>query len=489
MYGVSAAREAPLTGRLLVAAKRRAGEKNRLSPPDRPSQKQSTWDTELPDFMPRNPPFFVIFVAVIAAMILVGALLLWTPFASASGRFSSFTDALFTSASSVSCTGLIVQDTGTYWSFFGQAVILVLIQFGGLGFMLVSAYFLMVLGHRVSLLDFRFSDALDASSRWGSIKFACQTLAITVVFEGLGVFLLRYRFQSMFPPEEALWNSVFHSVSAFNNAGFSVLPGDIAIGLHSDSFVLLTLCVLIILGGLSAPVLINMLGSLFWRRLNLNSKIALTATFVLLVMGTVGIFLMEYGNPASLGPMSLPNKLLNAFFYSVTSRTAGFGALDLGVFRFSSLALIILLMFVGGVAGSTAGGIKVNTLAVLVLTVRSYLMGQSRVHAFGRQIPETRVHEAIAVLVLSILFLCVPLLLLVLIEKSTFLQILFESVSALGTVGLSMGITSFLSVTGRLILAFCMFIGRLGPLTVVMTISERRRATDVSEPEEAVKVS
>lgn len=439
--------------------------------------------------MPRNPPFFVIFVAVIAVMILVGALLLWTPFASASGRFSSFTDALFTSASAVSCTGLIVQDTGTYWSFFGQAVILVLIQFGGLGFMFVSAYLLMVLGRRVSLLDFRFMDALLASSRWGSIKFACQTLAITVVLEGLGVFLLRYRLQSMFSPDEALWKSIFQSISAFNNAGFSVLPGDIALGLHSDSFVLLTLCALIILGGLSAPVLINMLGSLFWRRLNLNSKIALTATFVLLVMGTVGIFLMEYGNPASLGPMSLPNKLLNAFFYSVTSRTAGFGALDLGLFRFSSLALLMFLMFVGGVAGSTAGGIKVNTLAVLVLTVRSYLLGQSRVHAFGRQIPETRVHEAIAVLGLSILFLCVPLLLLVLIEKSTVLQILFESVSALGTVGLSMGITSFLSVTGRLILAFCMFIGRLGPLTVAMAISERRRATEVSEPEEAVKVS
>jgi trk system potassium uptake protein TrkH len=197
---------------------------------------------------------------------------------------------------------------------------------------------------------------------------------------------------------------------------------------------------------------------------------------------------MEYGNENSLGPMSVPQKIMNAFFYSASARTAGFSTLSLGTFGFHTLVFIMALMFIGGVAGSTAGGIKVNTFATLILTMRSYIMGQSRVHAFGRQIPERRVHEAITVLTLAILVVCISVFILTFTEGIPKLDILFESFSALGTVGLTTGITSSLSLAGRLIIVACMFVGRLGPLTIVLAISERRRVVEPLEPEESVRM-
>jgi len=380
------------------------------------------------------------------------------------------------------------MDTGTHWSFFGQAVILGLIQIGGFGFMFTSAYLLMIFGKRVNLLDFRFSDALDASSRPDFIRFALQTIALTLIFEGLGILLLHYRFSSMLPASETAWNSVFHSISAFNNAGFYILAGDSLKG-FADASVLLTISALVILGGISAPVLINSFTHWRWGRLNLNSKIALTFTFGLLMAGTLGILLMEYQNPASLAAMSVPQKIMHALFGSVNARTAGFSTLNLGAFGFQTLVLVMILMFIGGVAGSTAGGIKTNTFAVLILTMRSHITGHARVHAFGRQIPERRVHEAITVFTLSVLVACFAVLILTFTEKLPGFQLLFESFSAFATVGLSTGITTSLSAAGRLILAATMFVGRLGPLTIVLAISERRRAVETSYPEEAIRVA
>ena len=453
-----------------------------------PNRKQSQNLPPLLEYLPRNPPFFIVFVAAFAALILIGTLLLWIPQASASGEATVFADALFTSASAVSCTGLVVVDTATHWSSFGQTVILVLIQLGGFGFMLISAYLLIVLGKHFHLLDFRFSDALDISSRKEYLKFALQTIGLTIAFEGLGILLLHYRFSSLLPSGESWWSSVFHSISAFNNAGFHILNENSLNELQADSFILLTISVLVILGGISAPVLINLFTSRRWKILSINSKIALTFSLGLLAIGILSILFMEYGNENSLGSMSVPQKMMNAFFCSVNARTAGFSTLDLGTFGFQTLAFIMALMFIGGVAGSTAGGIKVNTFATLILTMRSYIMGQSHVHAFGRQIPERRVHEAITVFALAILIVCFAVFILAFTEKIPKLDILFESFSALGTVGLSTGITSSLSLAGRLILVACMFVGRLGPLTIVLAISERRRVVEPLEPEEAVRI-
>jgi len=435
------------------------------------------------EYLPRNPPFFVVFVAAFAALILIGTLLLLIPQASTPGESTAFVDALFTAASSVSCTGLIVVDTAAHWSTFGQAVILVLIQLGGFGFMLISAYLLIVLGKHFNLLDFRFSDALDISSRREYLKFAFQTIVLTVAFESLGVLLLYSRFSSFSSSSESLWNSVFHSISAFNNAGFNILSGDGLKEFQADNSVLLTISVLVIMGGISAPVLINLFTHLRWKNINLNGKVALTFTAGLLLLGILGVLFMEYGNEDSLGSMSVPQKITNAF-----SRTAGFSTLDLGIFGFHTLAFIMVLMFIGGVAGSTAGGIKVNTFATLILTMRSYIIGQSRVHAFGRQIPERRVHEAITVFALAILVVGFAVFILTFTEDIAKIDIIFESISAFGTVGLTTGITPLLSIAGRLIIVACMFIGRLGPLTIVLAVSERRRVIEPTEPEEAVRM-
>lgn len=419
---------------------------------------------------------------------LLGAVLLCIPQASISGKTTSFIDALFTSASAISCTGLTTLDTVSHWSFFGQLVILALIQLGGFGFMLISAYLLIILGKHLNLLDFRFSNALDASSRPEYIKFAFQTIAITILLEGIGVLLMYYQFSSIVSSDDTLWNSIFHSVSAFNNAGFNIMSEDVAEGLYSNSLLLLTISGLVILGGMSAPIIINILIHRRWKDLNLNSKIAITFTFWLLLAGGLGIFFMEYFNQDSLGPLSFPQKIVNAFFYSASARTAGFSPLNVGGFGFQALAILMILMFIGGVAGSTAGGIKVNTFATLVLTMRSYVKGDSRVHAFGKQIPEGRVHEAITVVVLFILILVCSIFMLTFTEAVSNLDLIFESISAFSTVGLSTGITSSLSVAGRLLLTMFMFIGRLGPLTVVLAIGERRRVVEIPEPEESVRM-
>ena len=453
-----------------------------------PLGKKLASETPLSQYVSKNPPFFVIFLVVFAIMVLVGASLLCLPQARAPGQPpTAFHDALFTAASGVSCTGLVVLDTSVHWSFFGQAVILALVQLGGLAFMLTSAFLLIVLGKRVGLLDFRFSDAMDASSRPACIKFALQTIALIILFEGLGFLLLYNRFSTLLPAENSLWNAVFHSISAFNNAGFSILSGHNAEVFFHDDFMLLTLSALIILGGISAPVLINVLANGRWGSLNINSKIALSFTLGLLIVGTVGILAMEYGN--SLGPLSVTQKIMHSFFYSASSRTAGFSSLNLGVFGFHSLVLVMILMFIGGVAGSTTGGIKVNSFAILLLTMRSYIMGYSHVHAFGKQIPEERVHEAITVFALSIMVICFPVLILAFTENLPKLDLLFESTSAFGTVGLSTGITSSLTVAGRLVIAAAMFIGKLAPLTIVLAISERRRSKEVFQPEEKVRVA
>jgi len=452
------------------------------------SRKRGRKDISLPDYLPQNPPFYVVFVAAFAALMLLGSLLLWLPQARAPSASTSFPDALFTSASAVSCTGLVVADTGAHWSTFGQAVILVLIQLGGFGFMLISSYLLIVLGERVRLLDFRFSDALDTYSRPACVRFALQTIGLTVLFECLGIILLYYRFGSVLPSGGGAWEAVFHSVSAFNNAGFNILTGSDLGAFQGDTFILLTISALVILGGLSAPVLISLFAARGWKGLNLNSKVAIAFTVVFLVVGVLGIFAMEYGSEDSLGPLSVPAKIVNSIFCSVNARTAGFSALDIGTLGFQSLALLMLLMFIGGVAGSTAGGIKVNSFAVLLLTVRSYITGESRVHAFGKQIPEERVHEAITVFALSLMVVCIPVLILAFSEDVAKLDLLFESVSAFGTVGLSTGITASLSVAGRMVIAAAMFVGRLGPLTIVLAIAERRRSSGISRPEESLRV-
>ncbi|MDP2954282.1 MAG: potassium transporter TrkG [Chloroflexota bacterium] len=432
-------------------------------------------------------PFFLLLIMGFAVFILVGAVLLALPESSAAGDFTSPVDALFTATSAVTVTGLAVVTTGDYWSPFGQAVILVLIQLGGLGFMVMSSILLILAGQRVSWRDFRLRDALGTTGGKGFARLVLKTLAITVVFEGLGTFLLWTRFQGQMTPEEDWWQAAFHAISAFNNAGFDIIRGGQGmVAYRGDTFFLAVVMLLIFFGGLSAPVIVEMVTHRGWSRLSLDAKLALSATAGLLALGALGVFFLEYSG--SLGDMPLPDKALNAFFTSVTARTAGFSTLDLGAFSQQALFLMAALMFVGGVSGSTAGGIKVNTFTALVVTAFSYVTGRRNVSAFGREIPEGQVHQAIAVALLSGLTVYVASMVLTFTESASFLSLSFESVSAFGTVGLTTGVTPTLSLPGRLIITVAMFVGRLGPLTIALALTERQKGEAARYPEEPIRV-
>lgn len=440
-----------------------------------------------------NPKELNIFAALIlgfALIVLVGFLLLLLPQASAVGQVTHPITALFTAASAVSDTGLTVVETGTYWSPFGQVVILALLQLGGLGFMFITSFLLFLAARRVLFRDFRVSDALGAANVGDFARLALWTLSITAVAEGLGTFLLWLRLRQELQPNDAWWQSIFHSISAFNNAGFDIVgKGNSFAPYAGDAHILSVMAGLAFLGSLSIPVIIGLLTRVTWGRLSLDTKLALASTLFLLASGTVALFLMEYNNLGSLGSMDTQGKLVNSFFTSVTARTTGFSSLNMGALSLQALFIIMLLMFIGGVSGSTAGGIKVNTFSVLVLTALSYIRGRRHVNAFGRQIPEVQIHKAVAVIFFAILTVfAVSLTLSALEEGLPFSSIFFETVSAFGTVGFSTGITASLSTVGQLLLVLTMFVGRLGPITVALALAERGAVREEVLPEEDVRV-
>lgn len=436
----------------------------------------------------RDLPFFSIVLLGYGVATLVGFVLLMLPVSSASNAFTPPIDALFTAASSISDTGLVVVNTGAHWSFFGQMVILVLIQLGGLGLMIISSFLLLTAGKRVHLTDFRIEDAIGASSKGGLIKTAVRALIITAIFEAGGIFLLATRPAPGVAAGPDWWPSVFHAISAFNNAGFDVTTNAQGFSIFQrDAFTLMVLSGLVFFGSLSAPVIVEVAIRSIRGGFSLDTKLALTTTIGLLALGALGFWVLERTNAASMGGMGEPERMLNAFFISMSSRTAGFSTLNLGHLMQQSMLLIMILMFIGGVSGSTAGGIKVNTFAVMVLTSLAYLRGRNKVCAFQREVPENQVHKAVAVTSLSLLAILVVALTLSFTERFSFQQIAFETVSAFGTVGFSTGITPDLTPAGKMLLSLSMFIGRLGPLTVALALA-REEPRPVRYAEEKVRV-
>jgi len=432
----------------------------------------------------------LILVYGFAGLIALGTLLLALPVSSQAGEFTSFVDALFTATSAVCVTGHVVVDTAGYWSSFGQAVILVLIQVGGFGFMTSATFLLLLLGRRIGLRErLLIGESMSLRGVGGMVKLVRRMFMFTLLAEGIGALLFLGRFWAEGPIGTALWKSVFHAVSAFNNAGFDLFGNFRSMmDFKDDPFVVLVTAVLIILGGISFVVVADVMGSRRFRRLSLDSKIVLTTTAVLLATGMVIILVTEYNNPSTLGSMAFPGKLLNAFFHSVTSRTAGFSTLDIGGIADFSLFFTVILMFVGGAAGSTAGGIKVNTFGMIGATIWSSIKGRQYAGAFDREFKPDQVNRALAVVMLSLALVAVVVLALTIIEDFKFLNLLFETVSGFGTVGLSTGITPGLSSAGRLIIAATMFIGRLGPLTLALSLIQRQQPATYRYPEDQVRI-
>jgi trk/ktr system potassium uptake protein len=424
------------------------------------------------------------------AVILIGTLLLMLPVATTDGTAADPTTALFTSASSVCVTGLIVKDTADYWSPFGEGVILLLIQIGGFGFMTTATLVLLALGRRIGLRErLLIKEAMGVTQLGGVVRIVRQMAFFTIITEVLGAALIYLRLSTQFPHGQALWKSVFHSISAFNNCGFDLYGGFRSLSnFQTDPLIILTTAGLILLGGISYMVIYDIARKRNFLHLSLDSKMVISTTAFLLIFGTIVLLLTEMNNVGTLGPLSLPQKILNAFFHSVTPRTAGFSTLNIGSFAVYSLFFTMVLMFIGGASGSTAGGIKVNTIGLLIATIISTLRGNENPTAFGRQINIEQIHRALTLVILAVVFAFVMVFCLTITENMRFVDLLFETISAFGTVGLSTGITPLLSTAGRLLIIMTMFVGRVGPLTLILSLTLRQRRSDYNYPQEAVRI-
>ena len=435
-----------------------------------------------------NPP--VTLMLSFLLVILFGAILLMLPVSSKLKTVTPFMDALFTATSATCVTGLVVVDTGTHFSFFGQMVILMLIQIGGLGIMTISTVFAIILGQRINLkLENIMYQVVGGSYAVNVFQLLKSIVLVTLVIESVGTLLLFARFAQDFQPMEALFLSLFHAVSAFCNAGFSPLGNNLVS--YVDSLAVnLVITALIIAGGLGFSVIIDLqhhaLKKDRARKLNLHTKIVLVTTAFLLVLGFTVFYLAEY-NSAMRG-FSIHRRILGSWFQSVTLRTAGFNTIDLSQIGKASVLISIVLMFIGASPGSTGGGIKTTSFAVLTLSVISLLKGKRHISVFKRRIHEYNFREATGLIMLSITIILVVLFFLMLVEPHAFDKLLFEAVSAFGTVGLTLGITPQLTVIGKLLITVLMYVGRIGPLTMIYAFSTKAKQININYAEEKIPI-
>lgn len=413
-----------------------------------------------------------------ALVILLGAILLTLPIASASGASGGFVNALFTATSAVSVTGLVVVDTGTFWSVFGKVVIIFLIQIGGLGFMSLTTMFFVLAGKRITIKDrLLIQSSVNMDSLSGVVKFTKYIFFSAVVIETIGALILAL----VFIPEYGLLKgtaySFFHAISSFCNAGFDLFGNYSSLTKYVDNFIVnFAIAGLIILGGLGFAVTSDLINIRKFEKMTMHAKLALTVTGVLLIIGFVLFFIFEYNNPKTMGNLSFPGKLMAAFFQSVTPRTAGYNTIDIAALTAPSLFLTMILMFVGASPGSTGGGVKTTTFAIIVMTVGSVLHGKKDVVAFKRTIMGPAIRKAISVVVIALAIVILMIFVLLCTEPdASFETIVFEVLSAFGTVGLTTGLTPQLSIGGKIAISITMFVGRLGPLTVAYAISRSEK--------------
>lgn len=435
---------------------------------------------------PRLRPAQVIFGAFAAAT-LVGTGLLLLPVAKAGGGGATGIEAIFTAVSALAVTGHVIVDTPTFWTPFGQVVILALIQLGGLGVMTFASFVGLVVVRRMS-----FRSRLNAATETKSVGLdEVRGLVLGVVKVSLlieasaaAIFALRFAFGYGYSPGDAIWLGVFHGISSFNNAGFALFS-DSMVGFVGDPVIGLTLCASIILGGLGFPVILE-LRKRFRRPLmwSMNTRLVLVFTITLLVLGTVFITALEWSNPATLGQLAWHDRIFAGFFQSVQTRTAGFNSVDISQLHGATLFGMDALMFIGGGPAGTAGGVKVTTFGVLLFIVIAEVRGDGVVNIFGKRLSRAVHRQAIAVVLASVALVVVSTIAIMLISGLDLDRVLFESVSAFGTVGLSTGITASLPVPAQLILVLLMFLGRLGPITFATALALRPRSILYQLPKE-----
>lgn len=420
-------------------------------------------------------------------IILTGGILLSLPISSANGTPTNFLDAYFTSNSATCVTGLVVLDTGVHFSLFGLTVIMCLMQIGGLGYMTFSVFAMLVLRKKLFVSErMMMQEALNISSGKEVTDILKKIFAIVFTVEGLGILILFIRWAPELGVGKGLLYAVFHTISAFNNAGFALPPNFANLSPYvTDIIVNLTITTLIIIGGIGFIVISDILKG---RKLSLHSKIVLTTTALLIIIGTAAIFFFEFSNPKTLGPLPFGYKMLAAYFQAVTPRTAGFNTIDNGALFAPTLILTMILMFIGASPGGTGGGIKTSTFAVLLGTIRATLKGLKDTVMFRRRVPHETVRRAFTITTLSVFVVVTAVLLLNYFDHFSLMESAYEVFSAFGTVGLSMGITTKLSSIGKIIIIVVMFIGRVGPLSLALTLMIQQKEPKVEYPKEYISI-
>lgn len=427
-----------------------------------------------------------------ALIILLGTALLMLPAASKDRDSLGFVDALFTATSATCVTGLVIKDTYTQFALLGQIVILVLIQIGGLGFISVSVFFLMVAGRKINLKE--RSLLMEANNTFhigGAVKFVRRVLIGSVLFELIGAFLLALRFIPQFGTEKGIWFAVFHAISSFCNAGFDLMgekiPYSSLTAYRSDPLVVLVVAGLVVCGGLGFIVWDDLFKQRFcFARFALHTKIVLSVSAALIVVGTASFLILE--NRYTLAGMPFGEKLLAALFQSVTPRTAGFNTIDQGSLSEGGGLLTTILMFIGAGPGSTGGGIKTSTFTVIVLAAISHVRGRQDINVFNRSLEDGVIRRAFSAVAIYIAILVTGAMVVVLNQNLPIEEVFFEAFSAIGTVGLSTGITRELTVTSRIVIMLMMYAGRIGSLTLAMALTIGKQPAAIRNPREKIAI-
>lgn len=440
---------------------------------------------KLYDKISLNPP--MVLSLGFAILITVGGLLLSLPSFTKSGQATPLVDSLFVAASASCVTGLTPVNTLEHWNTYGHIIIIILIQIGGLGVMSLASIIPLILGKKIGMKSRQIlKEQLNVESLEGMIVLFKYVLAFTFATEILGAILLSIKFVPLYGAGKGVWYAVFHSISAFCNAGFDIL-GDSIYPFREDLLINITLCALVIVGGLGFVVTSELFRRRSFKKLSTHSKLVLMVTAILLIFGTL-MFLFLENEDGVLQYESLKGSILESFFQSVVARTAGFYSVDLSKIKDSTALMLMGLMFVGGSPGSTAGGIKTTTLGVLFLSTHAVVRGESEPVVFGRHISTETVRKALAIFLVSIVIILSVSFMLAITESAPLVDILYETVSALATVGASKGITPHLTDAGKNLITLCMYLGRIGPMTMAFAFGMKAKKSLIRYPESFISI-
>lgn len=427
-----------------------------------------------------------IIILGIIAINIIGAIILTLPVSSKSGEGTNFLDALFTSASAVCVNGLVINDTGTYWSTFGQIVLIILSEVGGLGIMSFTIFIAILLGKKITLKDrLTLQSSMNTFSIQGLVKMIKYIMYVAFSVQFFGILLLSTQFVPEFGIKKGMFYSLFHSVSAFCNVGMDLF-GDFKslTEYYSNPVIIITISILVIIGGLGFTVLIELYNYKEIKNISVHTKMVLFISTLLIILGALLIFILEYNNPKTLGDMGIFDKILNSIFASITPRTAGFNTISTEGMTKAGKIVTITLMFIGGSPGSTAGGLKTSTFGIIIFTIISVIRGRDDTEAFGRRFSKEVVYKSFSLLIIGIMLVIAATMLLSITEyDETFISILYEATSAIGTAGLSTGVTQRLSGIGKVVIIIMMYIGRIGPFTLAFALTNNKKKTGIRYPE------